>query len=104
MRSVIIDPKLIAAVHRHLAEESEELRSAVIAQDRAQILDEIVDVMFYLRKLAITASVADECIERYALVKSSLREAGLRSRSLEMRLAAEFVDETSTIQEKHNES
>lgn len=98
-----LDLKLIAAIRRRLAEESEELHNAVIAQDRAQILDEVVDVMYYLRRLAATASISEECITRYSLVKSSLREAGMRSKSLEMRLAAELVDETITTQELQNE-
>lgn len=98
-----MDPKLIAAVHRRLTEESEELRDAVIALDRAHILDEVVDVVFYLGRLAAAAGISEECIMRYSLVKSSLRGVGLRSKSLEMRLAAEFVDETTTIQELHDE-
>lgn len=98
-----LDLKLIAAIRRRLVEESEELHDAVIAQGRAQILDEVADVMYYLRKLAATASISEECITRYSLVRNSLREAGVRSKSLEMRLAAELVDETITTQELRNE-
>lgn len=90
---MIADLKLLAAVHHRLAEESRELHDAVITRDPVRILDEIVDVMFYTRELAKAAGLTQECVDRYAGLKSALRDSGVRCKTLEARLATELVSE-----------
>lgn len=94
MNTKIIDPKLIAAAHRRLTEEADELHLAVASLSPSHILDEVADVLYYLRKVAEAANITDDCIRRYSAVKSAFREAGVRNKNLELRFADEFINES----------
>lgn len=89
-----LDDKTVAqAALKRLEEEIIELIDAVILGDRAIIVDELADVGFYVERVRSACGLSSELVGKYGKVKSTLRDAGFRNKSVELRLAAEFVIE-----------
>lgn len=74
-----------------LAEELVELGDALDSGQSALILDELVDAQYYVRRLAACRGISDDCLSRYAAVKTALRESGVRCKTLELRIASKLV-------------
>lgn len=94
MSNIFSDPLSSRATRRRLAEELVELDAALASGRNGDVLDELVDVKYYIDKLAACHAISNDCLTRYAAVKTALREAGVRCKTLELRLAAEFAVES----------
>lgn len=105
MFNTLSDQSVSNAIQRRMKEELVELDSALTDGCSASILDEIVDVKYYIDKLAAHYNIGADCLTRYAAVKSALRDSGVRCKNLELRLATEFVAESNhRIDWRKNES
>lgn len=94
MAQVFHDATVTRATRRRLTEELDELDDALRHSCNAAILDGLVDVKYYIDRLAACHGINSDCFSRYAAVKSALRENGVRCKALELRLASEFVAES----------
>lgn len=87
------DSSVASVALKRLQEEIAELVDAVKSGNRVLVVDELADVVFYTNRVATACGLTGELIVRYSTVKSALRDAGLRNKTVELRLAAEFVNE-----------
>lgn len=87
------DSSAASAALERLQDEIVELTEAVLSGNRALIVDELADVGFYVERVCSACGLTEELVGRYGKVKSALREAGFRNKTVELRLAAEFVNE-----------
>lgn len=94
MSNMFTDPTISRAIRRRLAEELVELDAALASGRIGDILDELVDVNYYVEKLAACHAISKDCLTRYGAVKTALREMGVRCKTLELRLAAELAIES----------
>lgn len=85
------DVTVTRALLKRLAEELNELESALVIGSDANVLDELVDVRYYLDKLAAHHRISADCVSQYSAAKTALRAGGTRCKPLELRLAAELV-------------
>lgn len=91
MQRMIDDVSAAHAALARLHQEFIELAAAVASGDRVMVVDELVDVMYYVNKVREAYAIPEGCVTGYGLVKSTLRSSGLRNKSVELRLAAEFI-------------
>lgn len=75
-----------------LTDEFDELAAAVSKKDKAMILDEIVDVIYYCLKLAERHDLDAESISAYQRMKSLSRRIGGTDKHHELMLASVFVE------------
>lgn len=93
MKRILVDTTVAQAALLRLHEEVVELSAAVASGDRVMVVDELVDVAYYLQKVREAYGIPAECVTSFGLVKSTLRDSGLRNKPVELRLAAEFIAE-----------
>lgn len=91
MQRMIDDVSVAHVALARLYQEFIELAAAVASGDRVVVVDELVDVMYYVNKVREACAIPECCVTGYGLVKSTLRDSGLRNKSVELRLAAEFI-------------
>lgn len=75
-----------------LTDEFDELATAVSMKDKAMILDEIVDVIYYCLKLAEQHDLDVESVSAYQRMKSLSRKIGGKDKQHELMLASVFVE------------
>lgn len=75
-----------------LMDEVDELGDALSANDKAMILDELVDVIYYCFKVAETYGIDADTISNYQRMKAVSRRVVGKSKSHELMLAHTFVD------------
>jgi len=78
------------AIARRFLQESDELRRALERGDEALILDELVDVAYFLRHMS--SGRIDDVIEAYGAIKSNLRKSGIRNKEHELRVARNVLE------------
>lgn len=93
MTRLIDDVSAAHAALVRLHQELAELGEAIATRDRVMVIDELVDVAYYIDKIREACFIPTDCVVSYGLVKSTLRGSGLRNKSVELRLAAEFIAE-----------
>lgn len=80
-------------VGRHMAlsqrccDEALELQQAVATGDRALILDEVVDVLYFVRAIRHQYGLTADMVRKYAERKASIRSTSGRDKVLEIALA-----------------
>lgn len=84
----------IATLERLKAEVA-ELEIACRIGVRAEILDELVDVQFFLDRLAVLYGLTDRSRASYAAAKGLLRETMGKNKTLELKLAELFLNLTN---------
>lgn len=84
----------IATLER-LKVEVAELELACRIGVRAEILDEFVDVQFFLDRLAVLYDLTDRSRASYMAAKGLLRETTGKNKKLELKLAELFLDLTN---------
>lgn len=84
----------VATLERLKAEVA-ELELACRIGVRAGILDELVDVQFFLDRLAAVYGLTDRSRASYTAAKGLLRETTGKSKKLELKLAEVFLDLTN---------
>lgn len=72
-------------------DEAYELRDAVATQDRALILDELVDVLFFLTSIGKRYSITRDTVREYASIKAECRINGIRDKVEEISRARQVV-------------
>lgn len=72
-------------------DEAYELRDAVATQDRALILDELVDVLFFLTSIGKRYSITRDMAREYASIKAEYRINGIRDKVKEISCARRVV-------------
>lgn len=87
------DSSVASAALKRLQEEIVELVDAVVSGNRALIVDELADVGFYVERVRSACGLTKDVVLRHGKVKSTLRDAGFRNKTVELRLAEEFVNE-----------
>lgn len=87
------DSSVASTALKRLQEEIAELVDAVESGNRALVVDELADVVFYTNRVPTACGLTSELVARCGTVKGILRDAGLRNKTVELRLAAEFVNE-----------
>lgn len=68
-------------------DEALELVDAINTTDRAHVLDEIVDVLYYIDKVASEFNISASAIQAYAARKGRLRTSTGKNKALEIALA-----------------
>lgn len=79
------------SVITRLVDEFDELATAVSKRDKAMILDEIADVIYYCLKLAEQHDLDAESVSVYQRMKSLSRRISGKDKHLELMLASMFV-------------
>lgn len=79
------------SVMTKLTDEFDELAAAVSMKDKAMILDEIVDVIYYCLKLAEQHDLDVESVSAYQRIKSLSRKIGNKDKQRELMLASVLV-------------
>lgn len=75
-----------------LVDEFDELAVAVSMKDKAMILDEIVDVIYYCLRLAEQHDLDVKSVSAYQRIKSLNRRIGDKDKQHELMLASVFVE------------
>lgn len=91
-------PRDVVFLVDSLTEEVDELTAAVASQDPAAILDELVDVLHFVRQLADVYDITPSMLNEYATIKGRLRRAGVKNKQLESLIASRVVSESSTTE------
>lgn len=74
------------SAHR-CCEEAVELKHAIATRDKALILDEIVDVLYFVRQIGLEYGITVSMVQKYAARKSNIRQTSGRDKALEIALA-----------------
>lgn len=82
-------------VSRRLMDESRELQDAVVRGRRAEILDELADVTFFVMRLALMHNVSVEQIFEYGERKVLSRNCGGKDKARELALARQILEKQS---------
>lgn len=93
MNTCVEDNSAAIAALRRLEDEVAELRVAVEGGSKAGIVDELVDVTYYVNRVMFACGLTSSMVKEYGKVKSALRDCGVRNKIVELRLAAEFVSD-----------
>lgn len=93
MNTHVEDNSVAIAALRRLEDEVVELRVAVEGGSKANIVDELVDVTYCAKRVMSACGLTSSMVREYGKVKSALRDCGIRNKTVELRLAAEFVSE-----------
>lgn len=83
-------PTALAALVR-LEEEVAELRCAVESGVRAEIVDELVDIMYFASIIRDCFGLTQSVLAEHGEFKSCMREVGIRNKRTELRFASELV-------------
>lgn len=83
-------PTALAALAR-LEEEVAELRCAVENGVQAEIVDELVDVMYFASIIRDCSGLTQSVLTEHSEFKSCMREVGIRNKRTELRFASELV-------------
>lgn len=76
---------------KRLKAEVAELELAYQGGVKAELLDELVDVQFYLDKIAALHGLSDHTRRSYAVAKGHLRETIGKDKALELQIAESFL-------------
>lgn len=79
------------AILTRLEEEVAELRCAVESGALAEVVDELVDVAYFVSRVRDGLGIAQSVLSEHGAFKSSMREAGIRDKRTELRFASELV-------------
>lgn len=93
MNTRVEDTSVAIAALRRLEDEVAELRVAVEGGSKADIVDEPVDVTHYANRVMSACGLTSSMVKEYGKVKSALSDCGIRNKTVELRLAAEFVSD-----------
>lgn len=81
-----------------LAEEVGELQDAICSKRRAAVLDECVDVIYFAREIAKLHGIDDAHLTEYRMIKGWFRDAGVKDKAREMRVAAAVLDGRNSME------
>lgn len=82
-------------VSRRLMDESRELQDAVVRGRRAEILDELADVMFFVVRLALMHNISVEQVFEYGERKALLRSREGKDKARELALARRTLEKSN---------
>lgn len=78
-----------------LNSEVAELNLACQGGVKAEILDELVDVQFFIDRVAALYGITEHARTTYAIVKGHLRETVGKNKAVELQIAESFLNLTS---------
>lgn len=78
-------------IMHHLSVEVMELTAAQQEGRVAHVLDELVDVQYYLDRLAAAWGITDHTRRAYAVAKGHLRETIGKDKAIELQVAESFI-------------
>lgn len=87
----------VAHLIDRLAEEVGELQTAIVGRRRAAILDELVDVKFFVEQLAAKHGLTPSMLTEYAMIKGWFRDAGVKDKQRELRVASAVMNGSNSM-------
>lgn len=88
----------VAHLIDRLAEEVGELQTAIVSRRRAAVLDELVDVQYFVQQLAAKHGITPSMLTEYAMVKGWFRDAGVKDKQRELRVASAVVNGSNSME------